>query len=84
MCLGCLRGISHSVTAHLIGVCAVSHILEGVWRCMCCRVCLCGRIRDKHFCFAQGLFALSVDERGSGRNRGDLSGIHVCTYMLVE
>lgn len=72
------------LTAQLVGVCAVSHVLEDVWRCMCCRVCLRGSIRVKHFCFAQRLFPLSVDERGSGRNRGDLSGIHVCTHVLGE
>lgn len=80
--LGCLRGsatqLLHSWLVYVLWV--------PFWR-MCrgvCVVCLHGSIRVKHFCVAQKLFVLFVGERSSGRNRGDLSGIHMCSHILVE
>lgn len=59
------------VTAWLVGVCAESH----PGGCMCCRVCLCGSIRVKNFCFAQ-IYLLIREVLD--RNRGDLSATPVC------
>jgi len=78
MLLGCLRGINHSVT---VGVCAVSHILEDVWKSMCFRVCLRGSVRVEHFRVAQMYLLI---REALDRNRGDLSKTPVCRHIMVE